>query len=993
MSRSRSLVGTSGVALVTAALLGLTPMASAEPSSATGGRGGLGPAATAFKAENGALARAVEKASALPDDIEMPASYPHHEELRVYPDNAGDAVDVAAGELIGHDELAPRLNALMAGPDGDKISAQVIGRSIQGRDLYLVTLTAPETVKQTAQQTAWRDKIKNDPVDASTDHALKRGYKTPIWFSANIHGNEWEGTDASMQVIEEILDGTYPGADDLLADNRVYFSLTLNPDGRTIGQRRTAFNLDPNRDMITNTNPEARSYVKTAQAVQPLYASDLHGYTRVLQVEPTGPPHGDNYEYDLFIPEGYALARHVEDKVVAMDIPGNTYYNVATGQVVDANTGPETAHIKIPYRDTPSGWDDYPPIFTAQYSAYLGAVTNTVELPKTRNGAGGMQSAANAVINKAVAKATIEGTIEYFDEQSEEFLANQIEVFRRGVAGEPKVSLTAENIADVPGPDEWKAIWNEPVRGEERDDDQEPVSLPRAYVIPVGDQQRSQSDAEVLVERLLFHGIEVGTLDADTTVGDTTYPRGSYVVDMHQPVRGLANTLLDLGSDISDKVPSMYDISAWSYAYLWGATVDKVGSTTDGPIGATTPISSVAGDADVPVAARHLAFPVAGVSDFQALNALLDDDAAVSLLADGTAVLAGADRDLIEAVSEEFDIDFDAPTADQLAALAAPETKGLQDLTIGYVGEPVSDETVALSQLGFDELKRLSVEELGANANSLKGVDVLWISSSLNFAGRDAAKANLVDWVEAGGGFVGAGADGFGVASALGLVSGDVVAGNGDGNGIVALDTPSDGVLAPFAQDYGFIYPAASFENLGDGVTVEQTYAEDTFLAGHWSSTSATNGPEYAEGKAAAVSATAEAGKTFVFGTEPLFRTHPRGAMGQVARAIFWSSAEGQRVLSPSTTMLRIDKVGRATKNKPAKVELTVRVKVPGLKPNGKVDITDRGVTIKTVKVGASGTKSFAVKLGKGRHVLQAEFRGTKKVAASTSTKFVIKVT
>lgn len=990
MRRSRSLAGASGIALVTAGILGLTPTASAVPAAPDGGRGGLGPAATLFKAENGALAQAVEKASELPADIEMPTSYPHHEELRIYPDNAGDAVDVAEGELIGHDELAPRLMTLMAGPDGDKISVQVVGRSIQGRDLYLVTLTAPETAKQTAQQTAWRDKIKNDPVDAATDHALKQGYKTPIWFSANIHGNEWEGTDASLTVIEEILDGAYPDADELLANNRLYFSLSLNPDGRTIGQRRTAFNLDPNRDMITNTNPESTSYVKSAQAVQPLYASDLHGYTGVLQVEPTGPPHGDNYEYDLFIPEGYALSRHVEDKVVGMNIPGNTYYDVTTGSVVDNNTG----NIKIPYRDTPSGWDDYPPIFTAQYSAYLGAVTNTVELPKSRNGARGMQSKANAIINKAVAKATIEGTIEYFDAHSGEFLANQIEVFRRGIEGEPKVSLTEDNIDAVPGPDEWKAIWNQPVRGEERDDDQEPVDLPRAYVIPVGDDQRSQSDAETLVERLLFHGIEVGTLDAETTVDGTTYPAGSYVVDMHQPMRGLANTLLDLGSDISDKVPSMYDISAWSYAYLWGATVDKVGSTTDGPIGAATPITEVAGDGDIPAKAGYLTFPVAGVSDFQALNALLDSDVAVSLLEDGTAVVGPESYDAAASVSDEFDIDLDAATSAQVKALTAPETRGLKDLTIGYVGEPVSDETVALSQLGFDELKRLSVEELGANANALKGVDVLWISSSLNFAGRDAAKANLRAWVESGGGFVGSGADGFGVASALGLVSGDVVAGNGDGNGIVALDTASDGVLAPFAQDYGFIYPATSFENLGGGVKVEQTYAEDTFLAGHWSSTSATNGPDYAEGKAAAVSATAGAGKAFVFGTEPLFRTHPRGAMGQAARAIFWSSADGDGVAkAASTTKLKVDKVGKATKNKPVKVELTVTVKVPGLKPNGKVDITDRGETIKTVKVGASGTKSFTVKLDKGRHVLQAEFRGTKKVAGSTSTKFVVKVT
>ncbi len=166
----------------------------------------------------------------------------------------------------------------------------------------------------------------------------------------------------------------------LLRDHRIYFSLTLNPDGRTAGTRATALGLNENRDMITNTTPEAQSFVRTVQAVQPLLAADLHGYTDVLQVEPCGPPHGENYEYDLFIPHGYAMARQVEKDVVAADIPGNTYYDLDSGEVVSENTG----HIAIPYRDIPSGWDDFPPIFTAQYAAFFGAITSTVELPLYR---------------------------------------------------------------------------------------------------------------------------------------------------------------------------------------------------------------------------------------------------------------------------------------------------------------------------------------------------------------------------------------------------------------------------------------------------------------------------------------------------------------------------------------------------------------------------------------------------------------------------------
>ena len=82
------------------------------------------------------------------------------------------------------------------------------------------------------------------------------------------------------------------------------------------------------------------------------------------------------------------------------------------------------------------------------------------------------------------------------------------------------------------------------------------------------------------MDQLLFHGIEVGTPDPRHS-RRRTYPAGSYVVDMHQPLRGLANVLLDLGADISAKVPSMYDISAWSLALPVGSQRDKVGSTTD----------------------------------------------------------------------------------------------------------------------------------------------------------------------------------------------------------------------------------------------------------------------------------------------------------------------------------------------------------------------------------------------------------------------------
>ncbi|MGH3589014.1 MAG: M14 family zinc carboxypeptidase, partial [Pseudonocardia sp.] len=510
--------------------------------------------------------------------------------------------------------------------------------------------------EETARQESWRQWLEDEPEAARSDAELLAGYKTPLFVNANIHGNEWEGTDAAMQVIEDLATSDGAGVADLLEDHRLYFSLTLNPDGRTIGQRATSLSLDANRDMITGATPESRSFVATAQALQPLYAADFHGYTDVLQVEPCGPPHGENYEYDLFIPHGYALARQVEDDVVAAEIPGNTYYDPATDEAVDENTG----FIKIPYRDTPSGWDDYPPIFTAQYAAFHGATTSTVELPKGRTGP--TTTPEDAVINTAVAKRTMTSMIDYVAAHDDAMLADQIEVFRRGVTGEPKDALTAEDVAAVPGPGEWKQHWD-------LADDQDPVDLPRAYVIPVGDGQRSAADAEALVDQLLFHGVEVGTLQRTTRLDGTTYPQGSFVVDLHQPLRGLANAMLDLGTDISDKVPSMYDISAWSLSSLWGATVDSVGSTTDRPVGKVAPLRGEPSDGGLPRGARYVAFDVAGVEDYRALNALLEDDAPVWLLDDGRAVVGPKGLRAAREAAEEHDVPFERVSRHDVAEL------------------------------------------------------------------------------------------------------------------------------------------------------------------------------------------------------------------------------------------------------------------------------------------------------------------------------------
>lgn len=977
MRKSRALVGVTSLALAATAALASTGPASADPtSSATSAtiehaRGTSASSSAAPKLDQARLLRAAADAIVAGDPIQMPTSYPYQPRLSLYRDNPGDAAHRA--ELLGHPDLAPKLQELMAA--SDRVSVQVVGQSTQGRDLYLVTVTAPETEAETARQTAWKGAIKHDPVAAAADATLMAQYKTPVWISNNIHGNEWEGTDAAMQYIEWLATAPLSEVGGLLRNNRLYFSPSLNPDGRTNATRATAIGLDPNRDMITNATLETRSYIRQAQAIQPIYTADFHGYTDILQIEPCGPPHGTNYEYDLAIPHNYALALKVEQDVVAANIPGNTYMD-EDGDPTEVNTG----KIRIPYRDDPNGgWDDWPPVFSAQYAAFYGAATSTVELPLGRTGS--YMDPADAKVNVAVAYQTMESIVEYMNDpaSARQMLGNQIENFRRGLSGEPKKQLTVADVNSVPGPTQWRALWNEK-------DDQEPLTLPNAYVIPVGPTQRSGSDAAALVEQLLMHDIEVGTLDAPATVGPKTYPAGSYVIDLDQPLRGMANALLDLGEDISDNVSRLYADGAWSYSYLWGATVDKVGLVQDPAIGATTPVTAAASDAAVPAAPSYVTFDLAGLDDYRALNALLEKGVKVAMLADGSAIVGRESFAEVVAVSTEFDIPFAAATPADIAALGAATTKPLKDLKIAYVGS--ADDRLSLEALGFDDIAPVTATTLNTTPALLDGVDVLWVGSSFNPASPSAARTAVQALLDRGGALVGRSNQAFNAAVSFGLMSGTANSGNGVGTAIVDMDTPAGSVLAPYEQDTSYIYPAYWFTGLGSNVKIEQSYdADKPLLAGHWPASVSggvpqPNGPANAAGQAAVVSsvtprtAPGVSAKSIVFGTSVFMRTNPKGAMGQAARGIFWAAPAGAPVVAPKGTSVAIAKVGKVAYPGAAKITVTTAAG-DGAKVDGKVELV---VGQKVVGQGTStgGTATLrATGLKPGKRKLTARFTPT----------------
>ncbi|MER6131991.1 M14 family zinc carboxypeptidase [Streptomyces sp. NPDC001815] len=831
-----------------AASLLLTPNgAVADPTPRPGApvREGSGPPGATERAATAAESTTERALTApvteLAPDRESSRGYPREQLLTPDPENPADK-SLKLG-LTPYHAIAPKLNALQR--LGDRVSVEVAGRSAGGHRLYLVTVTAPESARQARAQERMRELIENAPAAAAKDPSVKRGYKTPVFFNSNIHGNEWEGTDAALALIERLATARDRPTTDLLAHSRVYFNITANPDGRVAGTRANSNGFDLNRDFVTASQPEVRAMRRIAIDKQPALMVDLHGYVNGTLIEPTTPPHGENYEYDLFLKNTYANALGMEAAVNGL---GYT----------PAKDGVEPA--QIPFRDQEEGWDDWPPIFTPQYMPFHGTVAaHTVEFPMAVNNdeyddLPVAELRRRSAVNVAIAGAAMRASLDYARTHRTSLVADQIEVFRRSVTGAAQVPVSPETVPGVPG------IGPEDVYT---------TDFPRAYVIPAGaGAQRSAPAAARLVDHLLANDVRVRRATKDFRLGGKTYARGSYVVDLRQPKRGMANVMLADGRDISDKVSVMYDISGWSLGRLWGATVDTVRTAK-----LTVPDRAVHAAAKIGYVAPRgtLRLRLDDAREIAALNSLLADGVAVRLAADGSAVVPASARARAAALAKRYDVAFDATKT----------TGGAPLRRVRVAAAVTPGELFALREMNFD-VTPVSTAVLNAGFDWSKA-DVLFASAGLNRAGLGAAARAALDGFLAREGLVGRGATGAALNAAAGLLAVRPVQGNPDANGVVRVVNSPGGVAAG-APDHGFVYAPLWFTDLGAGVRVEQSYAKgNPLVSGHWRALEdGSGGPAQAAGRASVVSGP----RAVLFGTEPLFRDHPKGEFPQVARAL-----------------------------------------------------------------------------------------------------------
>jgi hypothetical protein len=449
-------------------------------------------------------------------------------------------------------------------------------------------------------------------------------------------------------------------------------------------------------------------------------------------------------------------------------------------------------------------------------------------------------------------------------------LHDQIEIFRRGILDLPQMLIPDELLDET----EWEQ-YNEMTIQE----------FPAAYVIPADQPfQQSSHQAARLVDFLLFNGVEVEQAKQSFTLVGTDYPKGTYIVWMDQPKRGLANMILDAGQDLSDIVGLTFfsPPAAWSHPLLWGASravaEEEIAVTTTPVSKAKKPRGSLADGI-----AGAYAYEPTSIAAYQVTNELLDHGVAVQRAASafedssysfepGTFIVP-ADSSLADQLADQYDLDVFAISGTPENAVVMTK----QRIAV-YADEGVRH---ALDVLGFD------YDVVGrddVNDGVVEDYD-LFLNRNRSWGGlNDDGRASLTAFFTAGGDYVGLRSAGIALAVDAGII--DVDFDSQEGNAIVnVVYSETDAVAGGYPdEDYAFVFTPAWFTRLGaDVVSSTELFAGDFIVSGYWPGWQVSG----ASGSPVVVHGSNSDSDTTLVGLDLTFRGHPENTFRLLANAIY----------------------------------------------------------------------------------------------------------
>jgi hypothetical protein len=757
--------------------------------------------------------------------------------VNAYEEKDGSLFNSENYDFMKFSEIGDKLSQIEK--QSNRVKVEVKGQSSTGQPLYVVTIAAPDTQGKFGKIQALRKQMFKNPGKAQDWIENNPDFKVPIMINGSIHGTEFIGSDAVMQLIERFALENDDTTMEILESNILVFNVVQNPDGRIDATRFNGEGIDLNRDFITQSQPETQETVALIKEWNPMVFLDTHGYVKNYApnkqglIEPCTVPHNPNYEYDLY--EKWAM-----DQAEAMETEIMSNKGSFTGSLYQSMEG-----TYIPQRDDAEGWDDYPPIFTPMYAMYHGAYGHTLEAPT--NDEDGVRWMYDAIM----------GALKNATDNKQEMIKDQIEMFKRGIN------------------------FDHPFHEE--------GFFPTAYVLPVDPEDPTVT--QKAVSHLQKNDIEVVQASKAFTAEGKSYPKGTYIVKMDQAKAGLANTMLWDGEDITEDVDAMYDISAWSLPELWGFEAIAVQSEFDAT---ATKVNQIQGQGTVSGKGPFL-IPNSSVKAVNLVNTLLQQGVSVKRDTEGNFYTEAA-ANVISAAVKESGLHIES-------AKVPAEAVEVGDLKVAILkdggmnkAQSHSGTKLALKRLGFSvtEVAPADVAEQGLSSFDVfvySGTEGLIAKTQSrdgnkefgfqNPAQFDSFKANVEEFLNNGGKYIAVGAGASLATKTLGLTDDDIVVAGYSSNGIAKVDYSGEGVTGGYGEDdLGFVYRPVWYENT-DNDEVSATFDDnsDFFVAGHWKN----NGE--AQGKAVIVK---EQDKDVtMIGLEAGFRDHTDYLFRLLSNSIF----------------------------------------------------------------------------------------------------------
>jgi hypothetical protein len=488
----------------------------------------------------------------------------------------------------------------------NKVKLQVIGKTEEGRNQYMVIVSDPANIRQLAKYKSISQKLARaeNLSDAEAKQLAKDG-KSVVWIDGGLHATEVTGIHQLIQTLYTVLTRDDEETKRILKSTIILF-VHANPDGQELVSNwymRNADTLkrtteavprlyekyighDNNRDffmlnMSESKNMSRQLYIEWMPQI--LYN---HHQTGPPGTVVAGPPYRDpfNYVYDPLLVTGIdAVGAAMSSRLNAESKPGYTmksgsvystwwngglrtaaYYHNIIGLLTEiiGNPTPSTIPL-VPQRLIPNSATPYP--IEPQKWYFKNSIDYSVSL------------------NYAV--------LNYASRYKDELLYNIYTMGKHSIDAGSKDSWTksprkVEQINDL-----FKADKKE-LKGDTLPTDyfakiykNNDLRDPRGYIIPAN----QTTTATAFINILINSGIKVQKATSDFAVAGKNYPAGSYVVKANQAFRPHVLDMFEPQDHPNDfQYPGgppvrPYDAAGWTPAFTMGIQFDRILDDFNGP--------------------------------------------------------------------------------------------------------------------------------------------------------------------------------------------------------------------------------------------------------------------------------------------------------------------------------------------------------------------------------------------------------------------------